>query len=110
MDRSTKLFLEVGVSVIIALSILTVILTVKLSDTNQYNVSEIKEQTEVIYNRVDTIDLKHNFTAEMIYEIKVGQDKIDSLVTQNSKNIDSILDGQKASNNRLNKIFFSRNK
>lgn len=110
MDRSTKLFLEVGVSVIIALSILTVVLTVKLSDTNQYNVSEIKDKTEVIFNRVDTIDLKHNFTAEMIYELKVGQDRIDSVVTQNSKDLDSVLYGQKSTQKSLNKIFFTKNK
>ena len=110
MDRNTKLFLEVGVSVIIALSILSVILTVKLSDTNQYNVSEIKEKTEVIYNRVDTIDLKHNFTAEMIYEIKVGQDRLDSIIVENSKSVDSVLDNQKTTNSRLNKIFYNRNK
>ncbi len=110
MERSTKFIIEFGISFLIAISVITIIILIKTSDTNQYSSSSLKEKTDVIYNKVDTIDLKHNFTAEMIYELKVGQEKIDSVLTQNSNTLNEIVSGQKSTQTRLNKIFYNRSK
>jgi hypothetical protein len=110
MERSTKFFIEFGISFLIAISVIIIIILVRTSDTNQYSASNLKEQTETIYNKVDTIDLKHNFTAEMIYELKVGQEKIDSVLSENTNTLNEIASGQKSTQTRLNKIFYNKNK